>query len=101
VPPDENHLRWLLKETVPTVVVACGRQAYDAMLPLCKSLRLLAMPHPVARLKGNSNALWRMAGEFIENKSMLAAGLYSWSILLTAVQIDKEWKDGLGHQMPL
>lgn len=64
VPPDQEHIRSVLAEQRPDVLVACGRQAADALHGLC-SLPTLLLPHPAYRLL--TNAVYVEAGRLVES----------------------------------
>lgn len=49
VPPDETHIAEILQRRSPDVVIACGKQAEQALLKLWQG-SLLAIPHPAHRL---------------------------------------------------
>lgn len=49
LPPDFNHLRSVIDEKAPEIVIACGARALDAVIR-CWGGPLLAVPHPAHRL---------------------------------------------------
>lgn len=52
-PPDLDHIRRILKRREPRVVVACGKQAEEALLELWDKA-LLIVPHPAYRVLTDS-----------------------------------------------
>jgi hypothetical protein len=61
-PADPSHVRRLLDEHRPQVVVACGTQARDVVRPLWPG-HLLAVPHPTHRVL--TDALYHHAGRLL------------------------------------
>lgn len=62
LPPDEIHIRSILTQRNPDVVVTCGRQAEKALLRLWNG-PLLSVPHPAHRLL--TDALYREARDLL------------------------------------
>jgi hypothetical protein len=62
-PPDLGHLRKVCEEMRPSYVVACGKQAGDAMLQLGLVKSLLLVPHPAYRVV--TNKLYERAGALL------------------------------------
>lgn len=63
LPPDRAHILEVLERRAPRVVVACGRQAEDALALLWPGA-LLAVPHPAHRLL--TDALYREARRILD-----------------------------------
>lgn len=68
IPPDEAHILAILERRSPRVVVACGKQAEDALSRLWDGA-LLALPHPAYRVLTDS--------VYREARSMLQADFSS------------------------
>lgn len=60
-PPDLAHLRAVLDEVKPDVVLAFGRIASNALTALVTADKLLTGPHPTARQPDTIARLYRMA----------------------------------------
>ena len=58
IPPDELHIREILNNRNPDIVIACGKSAEDVLKRLWEG-PLLAIPHPASRLL--TNALYEYA----------------------------------------
>lgn len=65
-PADRDHIRGILRDRMPGIVIACGRQAEMALVGALgsmgwdgSSVGLIAVPHPAARLV--TNALYQQA----------------------------------------
>lgn len=64
LPPDEAHIRAVLARRQPMLVVACGKQAEEALSRIWTG-PLLVVPHPAAR--NLTNALYLEARALIES----------------------------------
>jgi uracil-DNA glycosylase len=62
-PADIPHLRAMLEEVKPDVVLALGRVASEALLPIVPRAKLLIGPHPTARGADTITRLKAMAAE--------------------------------------
>ena len=62
VKPDKKHLKRVLREGRPDVVVTCGSQAADAVDPLWGGYTIV-VPHPAYRML--TNDLYKLAARFI------------------------------------
>lgn len=52
-PPDAAYIQQLITQRNPSIIVACGKQAEQALVPLWSG-PLLAVPHPAHRVVTNS-----------------------------------------------
>lgn len=62
VPPDFDHIRQVLSERDPRLVITCGKQAEEALTQVWGG-SMLILPHPAYRVV--TNALFIRAGQLI------------------------------------
>lgn len=62
VPPDFDHIRQVLAERNPRLVITCGKQAENALTQVWQG-SMLILPHPTYRVV--TNALFIRAGKLI------------------------------------
>lgn len=62
LPPDPEHIKSVLAYHTPDAVVACGKQAEAAIIPLWSG-KLLVIPHPASRVL--TNALLKHANNLL------------------------------------
>lgn len=62
VPPDEEYIRKVINWKKPLVIIACGKQAEEALMNLWNGA-LLAIPHPAHRFL--TDELYRVAKSYL------------------------------------
>ncbi len=53
LPADHNHIRSVIEEVNPSIIVTCGSQAFQAIIDLNQDKPVLAIPHPSYRVVTN------------------------------------------------
>lgn len=66
IPPDLGHMRKVIRERRPTIILAMGGQAATALRKLQPDCSVLMLPHPAYRVL--TNDLYRRAGELIQGE---------------------------------